>query len=603
MGRWLIVALLTVGPGTAFAQRIDRVSFEGNRRVEQQTLYATVVSRPGSELDVGKVQLDIRALWRTGWFEDVRAELRDGVELVFLLDERPVVRKVLVDGNRGVKLSDINEVLDLKRDAILDPTAVARNRDKLRVLCEKQGYPLAVVREDVRPVDGDSVDVWFLIEERGKIEVKQVDFLGNEAIDDGELRRVMTMGDTYDPAALERDVVRVAAYYFDKGHARVRVGEPRVRLSRDRRNMYVTIPVDEGPVFSFGRVAVSGDQPVGLELQSVEGNRVSRSAVAGDYERIANHFRDRGYAYVVVDPRQSFDLDNDRMEVSFAVNKGARVYVERINIRGAGKTRDKVIRRELKLSEGELYSQTAIDRSRRRVMALGYFGAVNVSTRRGSSDDMIEVEIEVSERPTGTFQMGAGFSSFDGIMGQANIAWKNFLGRGQTVELSALVSGARTRFNLRFAEPYFLDTDWSFAFDAFRTSRRLGEVDRESFGGALTWGRKLSDHTRTFVTYTLEDVGVSDPGSVANLYRGGVNSSMRGTSQYDTRNNRLFPTDGQFHSVFAEIADSFTGSENVFVRYGATARYYKPVWGGLVLRLRGQAGVVTSRDPLGVPIT
>src|SRR3970282_1228418 len=222
------------------------------------------------------------------------------------------------------------------------------------------------------------------------------------------------------------------------------------------------------------------------------------------------------------------------------------------------------------------------DVSKRRIMALGFFENVVISTKRGSSDEFGEVNVEVAERPTGTFQIGAGFSSVENFIAQAQISQNNLFGRGQTPGLQAQLSGLRQLFLLRFVEPYFLDTQWTFAFDLYNQSRVFSQFSRNSSGGNLTWGYPLSYEARAFLTYKLEDVSVAtgsgtlistgattesvDATSVANLFRGGVSSSVRAALQWDSRDNRLFPTSGWYHNAFFEIADKFTGSENISVR-------------------------------------
>jgi len=318
-------------------------------------------------------------------------------------------------------------------------------------------------------------------------------------------------------------------------------------------------------------------------------------------------------------PLTKVDIDKKQLSLTFEVSRGKRAYFERINIRGNSRTRDKVIRREMKISEGELFNNTNLEVSKRRIMALGYFENVVVSTKRGSSDEFVEVNVEVTERPTGTFQIGAGFSSVENFIAQAQVSQNNLFGRGQTLALQAQISSLRQLFLLRFVEPYLLDSRWTFAFDLYNQSRGFGTFARNASGGTLTWGFPLSYEARVFLTYKLEDVSISKgtgglatfgatsapiaATSVANLFRGGVTSSLRASLSWDSRNNRLFPTDGWYHSLFAEYASQYTGSQNKFVRWGGFARKYKPLWGPFVLHLNAEVGVTTSTDPLGVPIS
>jgi len=388
--------------------------------------------------------------------------------------------------------------------------------------------------------------------------------------------------------------------------------------------MYVSIPIDEGPVFDIGSIdfrgELIGDKKDYYERLTIEpGDTFSRSKVGADINALNDYYRDRGYAYANIAPVTKIQPGTRKVNLSFDIEKGKKVYFERIDVRGNSKTRDKVIRREMKIAEGELYSQTSLDVSKARINALGFFETVDVSTKRGSSDEFIVVNVEVSERPTGTFQIGAGFSSVENFIAQAQISQNNLFGRGQTLSLQAQLSSLRQLFLLRFVEPYFLDTRWTFAFDLFNQSRAFGTFARNASGGTLTWGYPINFETRAFVTYKLEDVGVSTGGrgfsqfgsvrepiesqSVANLFRGGVTSSVRASVSYDSRNNRLFPTAGWYHQGFFELADDYTGSQNVFVRYGGFSRHYQPLFGPFVLKTNAEFGVTTSRDPLGVPIT
>ncbi len=618
---------------------IDRIQFRGNRKVEDDAIRINLLSKVGSTIDASKVRDDVRAMWKMGFFADVTVEAEigpgGGAILTFAVTERPSVRKVLVDGAKDLGLDKINEVIDLERDAILDIAKVKRNREKIAELYVQKGYYLASVDHEVKPVNEAEVDVWFTIEERSKVEIRDVQFIGNKAVSDDTLRELiltkkggalsfLSDSGTFSEEAFERDLVIISAYYWDRGYAAVKLGTPQLRLSRDKRYMYLSIPIDEGPVFTIGEIKFKG-KLVGDEalhrgkVKAKPGDRFSRSVIAADRDRVSDYYMDQGYAYANILPMTQPDMDKHRISLIYEIESGKKAYFERINVRGNSKTRDKVIRREMKISEGELYSSTNLEASKRRINALGFFEKVDVSTSRGSSDELVEVNVEVTERPTGTFQIGAGFSSVENFIAQAQISQNNLFGRGQTLALQAQLSSLRQLFLLRFVEPWFLDTSWTFAFDLYNQSRVFNNFQRNAAGFNLTWGYPLSYEARAFVTYKLEDVGISRGGGsittfgavrvqddfedVANLYRGGITSSVRGSLQWDSRNNRLFPTGGWYHNIFAEYASKYTGSENIFVRWGGFSRYYRDLWGPFVLHLNAELGVTTSTDPLGVPIS
>ncbi len=630
-------------PSTSlFGKRVVAIEVEGNKRIEADAVRAAVVTKVGNKLTPSRVRQDVRAIWRMGFFADVSVtaadnitESSDGVVITYVLTEKPSVRRIYVGGNDKLGLDKINDELDLELDAILDINEVEENRQKIQDLYVKEGYYLAAVSYAIEPYDTGEVDLTFRVTEGDKVAIREVSFVGNVAIPDAELRNViatrkkgalsfMTDTGTFDDQIFGRDLAIIQAYYWDKGYVNVKIGSPRLRLSADKTQMYIAVPISEGPVFAIDRISFKGEliatEEAFVALMGIDsGNQFSRTGVGLAIERLTNYYKNKGYAYVDITPLNSVDPEARKVSLTFDIKQGEKVYVERINIRGNSKTRDKVIRREVKIAEGDLYHQGNIDVSKGRVTSLGFFESVDVSTRRGTDDKFVIINIEVAERPTGTFQIGAGFSSVENFIAQAQISQNNLFGRGQTLALQAQLSSLRQLFLLRFSDPYFFDTRWNFGFDLYNQSRSFDTFARESVGGSLTWGRPLSWESRVFLTYRLEDVGVTTQGnsftsfggvsvpvesqSVANLFRGGLTSSLRLQVSYDSRNDRVIrATKGWFNSAFVEVADASTGSENVFLRYGGFVRHYKKLWGPFTWKFNGELGVVTSRDPLGVPI-
>ena len=623
---------------------IERVQFRGNRKVEDDAIRVQLLSKPGTLLSAAKLREDIRAMWKMGFFADIDIEgevgSTGGLTLTFAVKEKPSIRKVLIAGNSELELSKINEVIDLELDSIVDIAKVKKNRDKIADLYVEKGFYLATVDYEIKPVNEVEVDVWFKIDEKTKVKIREVQFIGNTRISSDELRGVIATrpadalsiindSGVYSQEAFERDLLIISAHYWDRGFANVKVGTPSLRLSRDKRYMYLSIPIDEGPIFSIGSVHFKGDL-IGGEAANAKrikmhaGMTFSRTAIAEDREALSAFYQDQGYAYANVSPLTKVDLDKKQIALTYEVSRGKRAYFERINIRGNSKTRDKVIRREMRISEGEMFNNTNIEVSKRRIMALGFFENVTVSTKRGSSDEFVEVNVEVVERPTGTFQIGAGFSSVENFIGQAQISQMNLFGRGQNLTLQAQISSLRQLFLLSFTEPYFLDTFWTFSFNLYNQSIGFYSYFRDATGGTLTWGYPLLFEARVrdvraFLTYKLEDVSVSTglgafdtfgaistpitTSSVANLFRGGLTSSVKASFAWDGRNDRFLPTQGWYHSLFLEYASKYTGSENKFVRVGGFIRHYMPIGGPFVFKQNLEIGITTSTDPLGVPIT
>ncbi len=642
LAAWVIVIVCVVC-GNAHAEPqavIERIEVTGSRRVDAEAIKNQLTSKVGHVLDALKLRADIHAVWGLRLFSDVRVATdttsSGGTVLTFEVTERPTIRKVLVAGNHEVKLDKIDDVLDLKHEAVADQAAIRKNRDSIAQLYQDQGFLLSSVDSEIVPVGEGEIDVRFTVDEHAKIRVRDIELLGNHAISSDDLRSAMgtrTPGalsfldgsGVYRRGMLERDVAILTGLYLDRGYATVKIGVPAERLSKDKKFMHVSIAIDEGPQFKLGAIELKGDL-----LGSVEDNRAliasrtgavfSRTRVEQDRKALETYYQDRGYANVNVVPRMRLDHPRRLVPLGFEIVRGKRVYVERIHIRGNSKTRDKVIRRELKIGEGELFNGSNLEKSRRRVAALGYFETVVVSTSRGSSDEFVDVDVEVRERRTGQFQVGAGFSSLESFIVQGQIAHENFLGRGHSIAVQAQISSLRRIFSFRFVEPHFLDTQWTFGTELYNQSRGFGTFSRNSTGGSLTWGRRLSDQASASITYRLENVDISSGSggianlgarstslpttNTANLFRGGLNSSIRGAIGWDSRDNRLLPTDGWNASLFAEYAGRLTASENDFMRWGGFVRNYHRLGDTpFVLRLNAELGVTTSLDGKGVPLS
>ncbi len=658
---WLPIAMVALGSATAFAQgpagaaapgaptaasaavgpmpsvEVTKVAFRGNRKVEDDALKVNLRTVPGASLTQDLVREDVRAIWRMGFFEDVQVEadmVPGGVSVVFVLKEKPSIHKIFVSGHDEIGLTKVNEVLDLKKEQILDLGKVKKNMEKIREVYLQRGFYMADVTYELKRVNQSEVDVYFRVHENSKVEVRRVNFVGNKAATDKELRGVMftqeadllsfvTSAGTYREDVFQRDVAMLQAYYLDRGYVHAKVSEPKFELSADKRALYITIPIEEGVPYRLGKIEFQGDlledkQKILDRLRVRPGDTFNRSKLGQDITDLTESYKDRGFAYVNIIPQNPIDEQKRIVDLIFEIQKGSEVSFDRINIRGNTKTRDKVIRREMRVVEGDKYSASGLEHSKTRVTALGFFERVDMSEKRGESDDKLEVNIEVTERQTGAFQIGAGFSSAENFIFQAQISQNNLLGRGQSLSLQAMLSGLRQLFQLSFIEPYFLDTRWTFGFDLFNQFQYYPSFQRKTRGGSLTWGYMLVDDLHLYLRYTLQDIDISTsgrtaflsggqrtpfpPGTLANLLRPGLTSSVRLSLSHDTRDNRLFTNRGWFNEASAEFAEPALLSQTLYTRYDATTRFFYPIWGPFVLRLKGQFGLVTSRDPQGVPI-
>jgi outer membrane protein insertion porin family len=625
---------------------ILRIVVAGNRRITPEDVVTYLRERQGQEFSPEVLTQDVRELYGSGFFDDIEVDLertQEGVVLRFVVRERPSVNAVTFEGNSEIENDDLKEGIELKANTILSPPAIRRSIQKIRDMYAEKGFFLAEVESETVPQKNNEVEVKFKIREQGQVSVKRVTFIGNESIATDELRSLMFIGNPgilafgsggpFRQDAFERDIAVISAMYYDRGFLAVTVSTPRIMLTPDRSGIEITITIDEGPRYKIRQLRVYERGEGGKEVDPIGGRRnlrmmvraksgdyFNRAALLEDLQAIRTMYRDHGYANVDANPQTQLDPATNEVDVIVPVERGPLVHFERIEMRGNGKTRDKVIRRELEVFEGGLFHETNLDRSKRRVTALGYFERVDVSMEQGSAPDKMNVYIEVAERPTGTFQVGAGFSSVENFIATAQIQQANLFGNGQSLSLQGQFSSLRQLINVHFFEPYFLDSKFNASIDLYDQQRYYRDFAQASVGGGLTFGYPLIEpELYASVAYTGEmdtvstdsqppllgtssNVSVFQRLPLANLFNDGFTSSIRPGLTYDSRDNRLFPTSGIYLAASTELAGKYLGSQNEFVRHKFTGRFYYPLFWGFVAKLNTEFGHVTSPSNEGVPI-
>jgi outer membrane protein insertion porin family len=616
---------------------VKDVVVEGNRRVEADAVKNALSTKPGEPLDLKRIDADVRAVMKLGFFSDVAIEERGDPErptIVVRVTERPAVKDTRIVGNEELSNDDLKEANEVKPFAILDLSLVKKSAKKIQEKYVEKGFYLAEVTYRLEDQPDNQVSVVFQVNEHAKVQVKEIQILGNAHVSKDELTDVMqtkeggwlsflTSAGTYREEAFQRDLQAIQFVYGDKGYLYAKIGKPSVSLSPDKRFLYITLRIEEGEQYRVGQIDFSGEllhekPELFQRIQVRPGEIFARSRVAKDLFAVADLYKDEGFAYANVNPETKVDPATRIVDLTYDVQPGKKTYFERIEISGNSKTRDKVIRRELRVYEGELYNQSLLTTSKNRVTALGYFETVNITTEKGSADDKLVAKVTVKERSTGTFQIGAGFSSYENFILTGQITQNNFFGWGQTLSLQVQYSSIRQLGQIQFVEPYFLDTKWTFAFDLYATEGYYSTFSRKAIGGSLTWGYELNglaqwwrwadrlEDMRLFATYTNEFVTVTPTTTdmlLFNRFRSGTTSALRLSLQWDKRDNRLFPTKGFFESISAEaappaLAPSFLFGQqvNLFTRYTLDSRYYHPLFWGIVARAKLAAGYIQAWD-------
>jgi outer membrane protein insertion porin family len=638
----LLVALLLAPAAARPADVVVKdVRFEGNRRTDPAALRAAIQTQPGKPLDPDQVDADIQALMKLGSLADVIVELEGSPAnpvVVFRIRERPTVHEVKIEGNEELSADDLKDTVSLKANAVFDRSAAEKDLRAIQKKYVDDGYFLTEVTLRTADAADGQVDVTYHVNEHAKVEIKEVRFVGNDHVRREDLLPFIqnreggllpwSGGGTFRADALDMDAQSVQAVYLERGYVEVKVGKPSVQLSADRRNIFVTISIVEGPQYDIGEISFAGElldqrQKLRKLVGFRTGDRFVRSQVAAALLAIQDVYRDLGYAYANVEPRTRPHPDTRRVDLEFEVQPGQLVRIGRIDIVGNSKTRDKVIRRELRVYEGELFNGTGFKQSKARVTALGYFETVDIAqTRR--SPEIVDLIVTVKERPTGQFQVGAGYSSSESFVLTGQISQQNFFGWGNSLTLQIQWSSIRQLGQISFEEPYFLDTRWTFSFDLYANQTEYAAFTRSAVGGSLTWGYELAglgkywkpakklEDVRLFATYTDErvSVGTNNEVRLARATGSGNTSSIRLTLSADKRDNRITPTDGWYGSVSVETAPRWLAPEwlfgedvNLFNRYTIDLRGYQPIWKGIIGRARLQMGWLQSLTTAGVPLS
>jgi outer membrane protein insertion porin family len=627
----LILLHLTVSVASAAEQRLSAVAIKGNSRVETAAIMLAVSSKAGELLDSERVDADVKAIYKLGHFQDVKADTEQGasgVALTYTVQEKPIVREVKIEGNKELALDKVKEAIEIKANTEFSPKELAKSVKKVKKFYADEGFYLAEVEATTEKRSANEINALFKIKEGKKILIKEIRFEGNKAFSTGKLkgsgfRRIvgggvtetkerwmfswMTDAGKYKEEMLRNDVNLIADLYYNNGYVNIRVGEPQVQLLEDKSGLLVTIGITEGEQFRTGAIDFKGDL---LETADFLGRQVklktdevfSRALLRADVFTLTDLYADKGYAFANVTPLTKADPQKKTIDITFDMEKGEKVYIERINVSGNTKSRDKVVRRELRLMEGELYSATGLKKSKQNLNNLGFFEDVNLATAKGSADNKLNLNVEVKEKATGTFSIGAGYSSIDGLIGQGSIQQANFLGLGLKANASASIGGKSQTYNLGLTDPYFLDSKWTLGGDVYRAEREYIDFSRRVTGGDIKAGYPISDILSTFWLYKYEAKEIFNESLAyqAAAIKPEANSTTSAIFASITRNStdyRLDPSSGMVNTVSTEYAG--LGGTNRFLRFIGETSLYFPVKWSTVFSVRGTMGYVQE---IGKPV-
>ncbi len=585
---------------------VKAIEVQGNKRVDKETILFKLKSKEGEPFSVSKVRADVQALYETGYFEDVEVDAQPfegGVKLIYQVKERPLVARVFIKGNKRIKTKDISKELKKFPLSIYNENIIKENVGKIVQMYQAKGYYDVKVDVEKKEKQGRIV-LTYKIHEGKKAHVAKIEFIGNKHFSDRVLRGQMLTKEKniwnmvttfighflgkpstyyYIPDLLKVDLMKVREFYRDHGFLRVAVGDPQVKV-KDSGKIYIRVPIEEGPRYKVADVnlQLGPDDPFKPdEIKKVlllkAGEWYGAAAMRRDVNNLTELYGSKGFVNADVRPLVELDDRGHTVRVTYRIAKGAKYYVGRIEVQGNIKTRDKVIRRELGLAEGDVMNTLALKAAKEKLSRLGYFSQVDIETKPGG-DHLENIVVNVEEQPTGSLMFGGGYSTQEAFGAMVQLQEKNLFGRGQSISLSGNFSGKRVEYDLSFFDPYIFDRPLSLSVRTHHLTYEFDTFEEGSLGFNLTLGKRVWNwYTTASIGYDLQSVeisGVDDsaPEFIHNQKGRSVSSAVvLGLSQ-DTRNSTVLPTRGFQRRLSLKVAG--LGGDEYYYKVMADAGWF-----------------------------
>ena len=592
---------------------IQEIRIEGNQRIEPETVRSYMQINPGDPFDAKRIDQALKNLFATGLFADVNFR-RDGDALVVQVTENPIINKLAFEGNKRIDDDALQAEVQLRPRVVYTQARVQADVKRILDLYRRSGRFAATVEPKIIKLDQNRVNLVFEINEGDVTEVRRIDFVGNKVFSDSDLRdeivtseaafyRFLATTDTYDPDRLTLDKEALRKFYLSEGYADFRVVSAVAELSPDQEAFFITFTVEEGERYKLGTVDIKTTlkdlDPESLRgvVETDEGDWYNADLVDESVQAISDQVGSLGYAFVDVRPRIDRDNENKILNLTYDIQEGPKVYVERIDISGNVRTQDKVIRREFRIAEGDAFSTAKIRRTEQRLKNLGFFESVDIQAVPSDSPDKTVIKVKVAEKSTGELSFGAGFSTADGPLGNVGLRERNLLGKGYDVRAQLNISGRRSTIDVSFTDPYFLDKELSAGFDIFhrRFDRRESSFEERNTGAGLRMGYDLTEYTRHTISYTFSwdevrdvddhasDVIIEEEG---NEYRSVIGHDI----MYDRRDSKIDPRDGYYLSLGQDFAG--LGGTVTYLRNTLGGGYFIPITKEVTIGATGEVGYI-----------
>lgn len=599
------------------------IEIKGARRVTESAVRAKITQSINEPVSPEKVSNDIKEIYRMGYFDDVKVEMEPvagGIRLIYVLKEKPTIQKVSFDGNEEFDDQKLRETISIAPGSIADATLIQDNAQRIKALYEDHGYYLANIVPVLRKVREDIATLTYIIEEGPVVKIKKITIDGAKGIPERKVKKVMktkergffsfiTRSGYYRKDEVRNDIERIKDLYLNNGYIKVAVSNPELILSENKKTLEIRITVQEGEKYSISAVEIEGYRNFSEEelrrlITIKEGEVFSKDSMKKTISAIVDFYSERGYALATVIPDLIPDETNHTVKIVLRIQEGDLYRIGRIEIFGNTKTWDKVIRREMRLDEGDIFNSKLLRRSYERINNLQFFDSVELVPRPRGEEKTVDIDIKVKERPTGMLSVGGGYSSIDRWVAMVDITQGNLGGRGQYIKLRGEFGGRRTLYELSYRDPWFMDKPLSFGLSVYKSSREYPLYDRRAIGFEVSLGKNFSEYWGGSIAYNLESVTIENVDEDASQFikdQAGkrVTSSISPTIARDSRDNFLDPSRGSRNALYFTIAG--LGGTNGFVRSVFDSAWFIP-WGSTTFSLRGRIGYATGAFGKDLPV-
>lgn len=613
----VLVCFLMIAWTARADMTVRSIRVTGNQRLEPATVLSYLPFEEGETITSVDLNKALKDLYKTGFFDDVEMK-ENGDELTIHVKERPIISYIGFEGNDKIDEDVLAGEVQTKVRDVYTPTKIRADVARLETIYRRMGLFSAKITSQVENKSQNRVEVIFKIDEGPKNYIQDIYFKGNTHFSSGDLREVLmskekrwyrflSSTDTYDPDRLNYDKELLRRFYLRKGYVDFDIKDMIVKKDDETGNFIITFDLNEGARYRFGSSSVKVTLPdvdaakLQKQIAFKAGAFYNADLIEETIQNITDELGRLGYAFVEVLPEFEKDPKTHVVSIIFRVKEGARVFINRIDIKGNSRTLDKVVRREFRLNEGDPFNTDKIRRSRQRIENLGYFDKVDLKTVPvANAPDKTDIAVTVSEKSTGAFNVGVGWSTYDGLLFEVGVQERNFLGTGNIVGVVASTSGRETQVDLSYTDPYFMDMPLSAGVDIFHFTRDY--TDDSSYkwkttGASVRFGWDYTERFRQTVKYTLQSDDVTDIEADASIYvkeqEGKSSLSMISeVMSYDTRDSVYNPTEGFYTSLGFDFAG--LGGDNKFVRVNWNATQYFELTEKWVLSVGGTAGYIVG---------